>query len=230
MIISHKHKFIYIKTIKTGSTSVEAALSTVCGPDDVITVAADRLMKFRTGDAKAQNYKLDHPAVPKQKLWRRLLGRPIRYYHPEVGYFEHIPAWRVKTYIGDDVWSSYFKFSFERNPWDRQVSFYAFKTRNRRPPPTFDEFNRSKRQAYVWNWDLYTIDGKVALDFVGRFENLEADFAQIAERLGLAGQLSLPKANTSERSQEYRSYYTDAARDMIGEWYRREIDHFGYSF
>ncbi|UQZ91363.1 hypothetical protein C4J81_18875 (plasmid) [Deltaproteobacteria bacterium Smac51] len=37
MILSFKHKFIYIKTMKTGGTSTELALSSICGPDDVIT-------------------------------------------------------------------------------------------------------------------------------------------------------------------------------------------------
>jgi hypothetical protein len=230
MILSHKHKFIYIKTIKTASTSVEAALSTVCGPDDVITVAADRLMKYRTGDVKAQNYKLDHPAVPKQKLWRRLLGRPIRYYHPEIGYYEHMPAWRVKTYVGDSIWNSYYKFSFERNPWDRQVSFYAYKTRDKNPKPDFSSFNRDKRKAYVQNYELYSINGEIALDFIGRYENLEEDFKKVVERLGLSGELSLPKANASERPSSYREFYTNDSRDMIGSWYKREIDLFGYTF
>ena len=47
MIVSHAHKFIYIKTYKTGSTSVEAALSGVCGPDDVITEASEQLRGVR---------------------------------------------------------------------------------------------------------------------------------------------------------------------------------------
>jgi len=32
-----------------------------------------------------------------------------RYHHPSVGYYEHMPAWRVKTYLGDEIWNSYFK-------------------------------------------------------------------------------------------------------------------------
>jgi Sulfotransferase family len=230
MIISHRHKFIYIKTIKTASTSVEAALSRICGPDDVITVTDERLMGYRDEAVKAQNYRLVHPAVPKQKLWRRILGRPIRHYHPQIGYFEHIPAWRVKTYIGDDIWNSYYKFSFERNPWDRQVSFYSYKTRNRDPKPDFDAFNTSKRQAYVWNWELYTIDGKPALDFVGTYENLSADFAKVAKVLGIERELVLPSANASDRPRSYREYYSDHSRHMIAGWYKREIDLFGYVF
>ncbi len=36
MIVSHKHRFIFLKTNKTAGTSVEIALSKFCGPDDVI--------------------------------------------------------------------------------------------------------------------------------------------------------------------------------------------------
>jgi hypothetical protein len=37
MIISHEHRFIFIKTIKTAGTSVEVYLSPHCGPDDILT-------------------------------------------------------------------------------------------------------------------------------------------------------------------------------------------------
>lgn len=37
MIISHKYRFIFVKTIKTAGTSIEAYLSPHCGEDDVLT-------------------------------------------------------------------------------------------------------------------------------------------------------------------------------------------------
>jgi hypothetical protein len=37
VIISHKYRFIFVKTLKTAGTSIEVFLSRHCGPDDVIT-------------------------------------------------------------------------------------------------------------------------------------------------------------------------------------------------
>lgn len=231
MILSHKHRFIYIKTYKTASTSIEAALSEICGPDDVITPASQPLMKHRKGK-RAQNYRLDHPLVPKRPLWRRLLGRPERHYHPSVGYYEHMPAWRVKAYVGEEIWADYYKFTFERNPWDRQVSWYYYKTKSKDPRPSFDEFNANAKRAYVENFDLYSIEGEVCMDAIGTYENLDQDFRKITEAIGLKQKIDLKKANVSTAAEpkSYRDYYTDQSRDMIAKWYAREIALFDYSF
>ena len=37
MIISHKYRFIFVKTLKTAGTSIEVFLSRYCGSDDVVT-------------------------------------------------------------------------------------------------------------------------------------------------------------------------------------------------
>ncbi len=230
MILSHAHRFIYIKTYKTASTSIEAALSEICGPDDVITPASRELMGTRPS-RRAQNWRLDHPMVPRRPLWRRLLARPERHYHPSVGYYEHMPAWRVRLYVGEEVWRSYYKFTFERNPWDRQVSWYHYKTKNKDRRPSFEAFNRDKKRAYVENFDLYSIDDEICLDFVGRYEDLERDFATAMAAIGLEGRVSLPRTNVSkDRASDYRSYYTQALRERVSAWYAREIAAFGYSF
>ncbi|MFM9847442.1 MAG: sulfotransferase family 2 domain-containing protein [Hyphomicrobiaceae bacterium] len=227
MILSHDHKFIYIKTYKTGSNSIEAALSGICGPGDVITEASEQLRGVR--QKPAQNFRLDHPAVPKRPLWRRLLGRPERHYHPSVGFFEHMPASMIRIYVGESIWRSYFKFSFERNPWDRQVSWYQHKMKSRAggTRPSFDAFNSDRRRAWVENWDLYAIDGNIAVDFVGRYETLAEDFAMVAGRLGLTGQVAVPAVSVSH---DYRAHYNDQSRHLIASWYAPEIREFGYEF
>ena len=41
MIISHKYKFIFIKTQKTAGSSIELYLSRFCGKDDIIIPMTD---------------------------------------------------------------------------------------------------------------------------------------------------------------------------------------------
>ena len=232
MIVSHKHKFIYLKTIKTASSSMEIALSQLLGPDDIITPARPDLESQREQGVGGQNYRLDHPDVPKRPLWRRVLGRPERYYHPTVGYYEHMPGWRVRKYVGEEIWNSYYKFAFERNPWDRQVSFYFYKTRGKDNPQSFEQFLKRKDKAYVGNYDIYAIDGEIAVDFVGLYENVDKDFQKTLQDIGIKEKLSLPKANVSKKKGDatYRQFFTDDTRDMMAEWYAPEIAKFGYKF
>lgn len=230
MIVSHRHKFIYLKTIKTASSSMESLLSGVCGPDDIVTPTKESLMIHRSS-VKAQNYALDHPMVPKRRLYKRLLRRPERYYHPSVGYYEHMPAWRVRAYLGETHWNEYFKFTFERNPWDRQVSFYHYRCRDRaRRNDSFEEFMEQKRRSFVDNWNIYTMDGEVVVDFLGRYESLEDDFTEIKERLGLPADLNLPEVNKSSKTTTYHNYYNDYTRELVEQWYANEISECDYRF
>lgn len=230
MIVSHRHKFIYLKTIKTASSSMESLLSDVCGPDDIVTPTKESLMAHRSV-VKAQNYKLDHPLVPKRRWYKRLLRRPVRYYHPSIGYYEHMPAWRVRDYLGEILWKEYFKFTFERNPWDRQVSFYHYRSRDRsHRNESFEEFMEQKRRAFIDNWGIYSINGEVAVDFLGRYESLEEDFSEVKERLGLSADLILPKVNKSSKSTSYQEYYNDHTRQLVEEWYVDEIATCDYRF
>ncbi len=229
MIVSHKNKFIFVKTEKTASSSMEIALSHYCGPQDIITPTRDDLAEQRA--IAGQNYRIEHPLKPKRPLWRVLLRRPERLYHPSVGFYEHMPAWRAKAYLGDDIWNSYFKFVFVRNPWDAQLSYYFYKTRNLASRPPFDTFLRDKKRARMQSRNLYTINGEIAVDFVGRYESLHEDFAQAVSRIGLQGDVTLPLANVSDKPKDrYREYYSDWSKALVADWYGREIADFGYAF
>jgi hypothetical protein len=230
MIISHEHKFIFIKTAKTAGTSIEVALAQICGDKDVITPLSGSQEANRSGRG-AQNLELDHPLVPKRPLLQRLLRRPERSWHPSIGYYSHMPAWRVRTYVGEEIWNTYFTFAFERNPWDRQVSHYHYKIKNKNPKPAFDRYLARKNKAFVDNYDLYSENGEIIVDFVGRYENLAEDFNTVLKRLGLEGKTSLSKVNTTpNRATDYRSYFIDETRKRIESWYQPEIKAFAYSF
>jgi hypothetical protein len=232
MIISHEHKFIFLKTKKTAGTAIEAALSELCGPSCVITPYREESEGDRKGLAP-QNYRIEHPLKPKRPLWRRLLGRPERYYHPTVGYYEHMPAHVVRAYVGEEIWRGYFKFAFDRNPWDRQISWYFYKTKTKASRPSFESFMASRRRAYVDNHEIYLEGDALAVDFLGRYEDLDADLAKALRLIGVARRLDVPKSNVGpnkETRQDYRSYYTRETEALVREWYAPEIELLKYGF
>lgn len=229
MIVSHRHKLIFVKTMRTGSSSVEQALAQICGPDDIITPTRSGIAHLR-GQRQAQNYRIDHPAVPKRALWRRLLRRPERHSHATLGFHEHLEAAQARIYLGEEIWNSYFKFTFERNPWDREVSWYYYKSVRKGRQLDFPAFLAKKRIAYIPNYDLYTENGKVIVDFVGQYESLAEGFAAALRRAGVKEQVDLPHVNESKHPGNYRSHYDENTKAIVARWYEREIREFGYEF
>jgi hypothetical protein len=139
----------------------------------------------------------------------------------------------VKDLLNDDkTWRSYFKFAFDRNPWDRQVSAYHFRYRRKATPPSFADFLDHDRRARLNNYEIYSLDGDVCVDFLGRFENLEEDFRHALDAIGLKFEHELPRAKAGIRldGKHYRTYYDNHTRDLVGGWYQREIKLLGYSF
>jgi Sulfotransferase family len=233
MILSHKHRFIFLKTAKTGGTSTELALSPICGPDDILAPLSRPEEKKRR-KSPARNY-----ALGIGRLGIPLPGE-IRHHFPEIcGYYNHMPARQVRRMVGEDTWNRYFKFTIERNPWDRQVSFYFWRTRHSHPRPDFKTFltspwHRGKmlRSARMKNWWTYTIDDRIAVDHVIRYENLEAELGEICRKLGIRKVVALPaaKGHTRTDPRHYRELYDDETRDMVAGWYAREIEAFGWEF
>ena len=113
MIISHKHKSIFIKTQKTAGTSFEIAFSEFCGSRDVITPISpeDEAFRKRLGYRGAQNY-----FVPMGKYsahdWKNLVLKGKRR-----EFRNHMGALAIKSLIDSQLWNDYYKFCFERNPW-----------------------------------------------------------------------------------------------------------------
>jgi hypothetical protein len=230
MIISHEHKFIFLKTKKTAGTSIELAVSQLCGPDDVITPLAMADEVLRLGGRRAQNWQLHDWWSSPRPFWKR---RFLKTNAEDYGFYNHIPAKPARALLNDDkVWRSYFKFAFDRNPWDRQVSWYHHHFRRKSKPPPFDVFIRADRRARIDNYDIYAIGGEVAVDFVGRFESLEADLRHALGQVGLRLEAELPRAKGTYRwsNAPYREYYDQDTRAIVGDWYEREIKLLGYAF
>src|SRR4030042_1081897 len=121
-----------------------------------------------------------------------------------------MPAEDARALLNDDrVWRSYFKFAFDRNPWDRQVSFYHHRYRSETVPPSFRSFMHEDARARIDNYDIYSIDGEVAVDFVGRYESLADDLKLALGHVGLNLEAEVPRAKTTfpRSTPPYRGSY-----------------------
>ena len=226
MIICHRHRFIFLKTRKTAGTSLEIALSHFCGPDDVITpiVEEDEAVRRELGLRPPQNLEV---AAAFQRPWdrlrARLRGEPLQF-------FNHAPAATVRRYVDPKVWDGYFKFCFERNPYDRVISRYYWKTREHAEPPPISAFLKGAERRRISNWPTYTIDDRIAVDFVGRFENLVGDLGEALRHVGLRLDFELPRTKTRfRRDKRHYSEVLDArSRALVTRYCARELAAFDY--
>ena len=230
MIISHQHKFIFLKTKKTAGTSIELALSQLCGPDDVIPPVTESDEALRAPGSEPRNWRVHGWWQSPRPLFKRHWFRT----HPQdYGFYNHMPAAEARALLNNDkIWRSYFKFAFDRNPWDRQVSAYHFRYRGESSPPSFAHFLDRDRRARLNNYEIYSLDGEPCVDFLGRFERLEDDLRRALAEIGVAFDRPLPRAKSGIRKngKHYRDYYDERTRDIVGDWYAREIKLLGYSF
>ena len=213
MIASHTHRFIFLKTRKTAGTSVEIALSKVCGPDDVITEISpeDEALRKAAGGRAPQNF--ESPPLPRKA-------------------YNHMGAKATRDLLGEQAWADYFTFAIERNPWDAVVSLYFWKYKDRPELPDFETYvNEIWIEQLSNNRRLYRIGGRMALDRVLRYENLDAELADVWEQLDLPGEPDLPRAKGNARpSGHYRELYTDVSRDRVATVFADTIEAFGYEF
>jgi hypothetical protein len=213
MIISHKHKFIFIKTVKTAGTSLEVFLSQHCGPDDVLTPFSPPIeghqARNHEGSANPVSEILRIPFGPRS-AWRCLLAERRRFYN-------HMPAWLVRLRIPSAVWDNYFKFCIERNPWDKVLSQY---------------FAKGK---FPINYPRYTdLSGsRIIVDRVVRYENLSGELAQIFARLNVPFQGDLgvrKKGHFRTDRTPYQSVFSPKQRHIVERVFAREIQLHGYRF
>tara|TARA_Y100001938_G_scaffold7351_1_gene9066 strand:+ start:7941 stop:8519 length:579 start_codon:yes stop_codon:yes gene_type:complete len=161
-------------------------------------------------------------------------------------------AWRnpQKYFIGEDLetneWTThytllqilkkfpqsqnYFKFAFVRNTWDRLLSAYMYYSKVREDKfSSIKEFLQKAKTRHTWSQLRYISDedGKIKVDFIGRFEDIEKDFKIICDRIGV--QTSLPHFMTTEH-EHYSRYYDDETVDFISKKYADEISYFNYEF
>lgn len=260
MILSHKHKFIFLHNRKTAGSSITVALSRYLGPYDIQTGTWDDVLKSG-GHLNTRAYTILARKVP------RLLAssakaslrnkRPVsaftidridkeirRFYQRNGSFFPivHPPAEQIKSY-DERAWDNYFKFSVVRNPWDHAVSLYYWKLKEKSILNiSFKEFllrladtNRPDPERLrppkpvTSGWELFSIDNRIAADYIARFELLDQEMELLSQKIGIPIKLNVSAKNSvRDKKKSLKAHYDSEAVSLVEKIYEREIDAFGY--
>ncbi len=227
MLVSHRFRFIYTKTSKTASTSVESYFEPFCMPEgswkpsharDTIESEAG-IIGYRGSNSRGQKW------------------------------HGHMPAEQIKEQVGDAVWNDYFKFCVIRDPFDKAVSAFHFAEYNQeqrtgvakllvrikrflRGASAEKRFRKwVARSRFKDDRNKYMIHNELCVDHFIRYENLEQGIKEVCEKLGLPFEperLPTFKAGIRPQGRDLSSYYDSATAKRIAKQFAWEIETFGY--
>ena len=211
MLYSREKKFLFIHIPKTAGKSIKEALSRYTFSPGAVNFICRRLGKVFP------------PLVP-------LFLYRFQTYDPHLLYRE------VQKFIPAQELENCFKFCFVRNPYERIISYYnhilshpdhafhkrvqqwgSFEAMVLRLP----ELNEPSQASFIKNES-----GTLAMDFVGRFEELHRDFESINSRLSL--QMKLPWVNLSHTKSDVEKFCSDNTKLSIYRIYEEDFDLFEY--
>ncbi|MEE3370515.1 MAG: sulfotransferase family 2 domain-containing protein [Planctomycetota bacterium] len=212
MLVSHQHRFIFIHVPKTAGRSLRTGLKPYA--QNVHDYWLNRWVHRCGGRCNV--------IAPTKHRWLR----------------SHTTAKRARCYYPRQLYEQYWKFAFVRNPWDWLVSYYHFVTshpnhRNHQKLSALGSFENYIRTIAVkpkFQQKDFVTDrqGKLIVNFIGRFETLQQSVSTINEQLGI--QIDIGNKRNTSRHRDYRTYYDSELIRIVQERYRPDIEFFGYQF
>ena len=210
----------------------------------------------------SHEYKFIFIAIPKsasqyiRKIFRPFLGENDQEVcalfdkikskqYPQFKGSGHISAERIKKAVGDEIWNTYFKFAFIRDPYERIVSIYGFSRRKmfdslkkKGETDKIDNFYKNKPFARMFytgripsffrqtqsHW-IYDKNDNLMIDFVGSMNSLHEDLKFIFNKVGLPEYNEKNKINNSIKIKDYTEYYNKTFNSIINNDFKRDIDN-----
>lgn len=200
MIASRSHNFIFIKTRKTGSTSLEIVLSSWCTGRDICT-----------------------PISPEDEVVRRQYGGEARNHLGMWGrpkFYNHMPARQVRRKL-PLLWRQATSFAVERHPYEKVVSLAWFQLAQRGMDDgkIHAEIDAVIAERLYLNHPLYAWKGRVLVDEVWEYAEAWAKLQELASRLGVMLPAEPPRAKSRFRKDQR------PAREILSAEQRAAIRH-----
>jgi hypothetical protein len=214
MIASFLHRFIFIRTRKTASTSTEIVLGACCGPKDIVVpIGVDDEKTRKDYGGSPRNFSSDPQLETRylealaaenwgevKRLYREIMLH-LRFHH-------HMPATELRTMLDKDFWDSALKFAVDRHPYEKAVSLAYWRSRNAPlEGAAFSTYlDEVIERAEFRNFDLYSEHGKPIVDKVLRYEELDTALPALASELGITLPEAMPRAKGQYRKNREQAH------------------------
>ncbi len=241
MILSFRHNFLFVRARKVAGTSVEIALSTLCGPDDITApiVAVDERLRLDSGGHCAN---FGEPRL--EQAWRDMVRAAspeqlATMKPPPSRYRPHMSVGEIEAAHGAPL-DAFRLVCVERDPFAKVISFLHMRH-------NFPGYKAGAPDMATAIGDLSAeLDEAFARDRLGilksihmyggrtpeviHYERLEADFADFVATLGVAAP-PLPHAKRGPLSNaiDPATVFRRDQIEQLNAFFAAELAAFGYT-
>jgi hypothetical protein len=209
MIISHKHKFIYIAPYKCASTTMRVILAPF----------ADINSANFNNDADSFYHRQWH--IKPRKLKDHFADKKWNWDEYFKFTFVRNPWARMVSSFNYQK-----KVVYEKEKYEIDHSSYE-KYKKLTEHDDFSLWLRDREYASFLNF-LSDDSGNLMMDFIGKVENLQHDFNIICDKIGIPKQK--PPHKNKTKHKHYTEYYDEDTKQIVAEKYAKDIEYFGYKF
>ena len=254
-IISHKQKFIFVHPRRTGGSSLVLSLLKFCSEkdiicDDVLHDHLDKWVKFdlnktfkpivekKINISGIKNFLFSFVKIlPFIKKFKKFnyppnfsLKIPIFVKKPKL--YSHATVDEIKKLVSKEFFSTAFKFTIVRNPYDQFLSYY------RASGSEQDFLTFTKKEAfYFFNREIsHFYQNSKMYNKIIKFENFEKDLADLSKLLGLPENIFniFNKIRVNEFKSGYNkkmdiSMIDDKSSELIYSYSKKIFDDFDYN-
>ena len=256
MIYSKKHNFLFLKGVKVAGTSVEIALSKICGNKDIITPIAniDERTRVQMQIRHAQNYGPKKSEIKDFIQW--LLEVPTEQITtrqaPKGIANNHMPLKRIYKKLGrihPEIKEARI-LAVVRSPYQQilsrinhNINFKGYKTSGETMQASQNNLRKELRKYITGlqrrkienyrskNFQIYdsSFDESIKIKFI-RFENLKNELSRSLKKIGVKRELELPftKKGLQSSNDLFQEIASNRQIKIINDYYKNDFSRFGY--
>jgi hypothetical protein len=155
--------------------------------------------------------------------------------HGVLAYYKSSPYINKKMNMNPEKWRTYYKFCFIRNPYDKIVSAWNHVDRFNIPFKNYLNLEKKCNDVEYMHMfmpqvrNIIDIDGKININFIGKFENLEQDFQKVLQNIGFTTITHETEKEMNKRPHKpYYEYYDQETLNRVNHLLQEDFEKLDY--